>query len=239
MKFGVVVFPGSNCDTDACHALRSVIGVDCEFIWHDSHDLSSFDGVVLPGGFSYGDYLRSGALARFSRVMNAIYDFAYKGGLVIGICNGFQILTEAGLLPGQLLSNDVLEFRCKWTNLRVENNSTRFTSLYKPGEVLRMPIAHHDGNYYAEEAVLDDLEQSGQVVFRYVDPCGDPVREANPNGAARNIAGIVNKKGNVLGLMPHPERCVESLLGGEDGRRVFLSMVDSLAKGNLGGGGRL
>lgn len=238
MKFGVIVFPGSNCDTDAHHAIKDVVGADCEFIWHDGVDLQGFDAVVLPGGFSYGDYLRSGALARFSRIMSSLYEFIEKGRLVIGICNGFQILTEAGLLPGQLLSNDVLEFRCKWVNLRVENAKTPFTSLYRTGEVLRMPIAHHDGNYYAEKDVLDDLERSGQVVLRYVDESGNPTTEANPNGAARNIAGIVNKKGNVLGLMPHPERCVETILGGEDGRRIFLSMVDSLSKGTLVGKGR-
>jgi phosphoribosylformylglycinamidine synthase I len=238
MKFGVVVFPGSNCDTDAYHAIKDVLGADCEFIWHDSDDLSGFDAVILPGGFSYGDYLRSGALARFARVMASLNEFVERGGLVIGICNGFQILTEAGLLPGQLLSNDVLEFRCGWVNLRVENNETPFTSQYKKGEVVRMPIAHHDGCYYAEEAVLDDLERSGQVVLRYVDECGNVTREANPNGAARNIAGIVNKKGNVLGMMPHPERCAELLLGGEDGKRIFLSMIDSLSKGTLAGKGR-
>lgn len=238
MKFGVIVFPGSNCDTDAYHAVKDVVGADCDFIWHDSVKLDDFDAVILPGGFSYGDYLRSGALARFSPVMSPLMDFVEKSRLVIGICNGFQILTEAGLLPGQLLSNDVLEFRCQWVNLRVDNAGTPFTSLYKPGEVVRMPIAHHDGNYYADESVLADLERGGQVVLRYVDAGGNPVREANPNGAARNIAAIVNKKGNVLGMMPHPERCSEALLGGEDGRRVFLSMVDSLSKGTLAGRGR-
>jgi len=238
MKFGVVVFPGSNCDTDAYHAIKDVLGVDCEFIWHDSTDLCGFDAVILPGGFSYGDYLRSGALARFSKVMGSLNEFVERGGLVIGICNGFQILTEAGLLPGQLLSNDVLEFRCGWVNLRVENNQTPFTTRYEQGEVVRMPIAHHDGCYYADEATLDELERNGQVVLRYVDECGNVTREANPNGAARNIAGIVNKKGNVLGMMPHPERCAEMLLGGEDGRCIFLSMVDSLSNGTLAGKGR-
>ncbi len=238
MKFGVIVFPGSNCDTDAYHALRDVLGVDTEFIWHDSGDLSAFDAVILPGGFSYGDYLRSGALARFSRVMSSVTDFVDNGGLVIGICNGFQILTEAGLLPGQLLSNNVLEFRCGWVNLKMENASTPFTSRYKLGEIVRMPIAHHDGNYYADEDTLDDLERSGQVVLRYVDGDGNPTPAANPNGAARNIAAVINKKGNVLGMMPHPERCAETLLGGEDGRRIFLSMIDSLSKGTLVGKGR-
>ncbi len=238
MKFGVIVFPGSNCDTDAYHAIKDVVGADCDFIWHDSVDLTGFDAVVLPGGFSYGDYLRSGALARFSRVMSSVYEFADKGHLVIGICNGFQILLEAGLLPGAMLSNDVLEFRCKWVGLKVENAATPFTSLYKPGEVVRMPIAHHDGKYFVEQDVLEDLERSGQVVLRYVDEGGSPTREANPNGAVHNIAGIINKKGNVLGMMPHPERCSEAILGGEDGRRIFLSMVESLRNGTLAGKGR-
>ncbi len=225
MKFGVIVFPGSNCDTDAFYAIRDSAGADVELIWHNSTDLRGFDAVVLPGGFSYGDYLRSGALARFSPVMSSVCEFAEKGGLVLGICNGFQILLEAGLLPGAMLPNDVLEFRCKWVNLKVENAATPFTSLYRPGEVVRMPIAHHEGNYHAEKEVLDELERSGRVVFRYVDEQGNPTREANPNGAARNIAGIVSEKGNVMGLMPHPERCSESILGGEDGRRVFLSVI--------------
>jgi phosphoribosylformylglycinamidine synthase I len=231
MKFGVVVFPGSNCDSDAYHAIKNVVGADCENIWHGDTDLSGFDAVVLPGGFSYGDYLRCGALARFSPVMKSIVDFAERGKLVIGICNGFQVLLEAGLLPGAMLSNDVLEFRCGWVNLKVENNSTAFTNLYKPKEIIRMPIAHHEGNYYAEPEVLDELERAGRVVLRYVDEAGNPTREANPNGAARNIAGIVNERGNVLGLMPHPERCAEALLGGEDGKRVFLSMVKSIREG--------
>lgn len=231
MKFGVVIFPGSNCDTDAYHAIRNVVGADCEYIWHGDTDLSGFDAVVLPGGFSYGDYLRCGALARFSPVMSSVYDFAEKGRLVIGICNGFQILLEAGLLPGAMLPNDVLEFRCGWVNLKVENARTPFTLLYKPGEVIRVPIAHHEGNYYADPDVLDELERTGRVVLRYVDEEGNPTRESNPNGAARNIAGIVNKRGNVFGIMPHPERCGEALLGGEDGKRVFLSMVKSITQG--------
>jgi len=230
MKFGVVVFPGSNCDTDVFHAIRDVAGADCEFIWHNSTGLTGFDAVVLPGGFAYGDYLRSGALARLSPVMASVYEFAEKGHLVLGICNGFQILLEAGLLPGAMLPNDVLEFRCKWVNLRVENPGTSFTSLYRQGEVVRMPIAHHEGNYHAEQEVLDELERSGRVVLRYVDERGNATREANPNGAARNIAGIVSEKGNVFGLMPHPERCSERILGGEDGKRVFLSMIKSLTQ---------
>ncbi|HHX28430.1 MAG: phosphoribosylformylglycinamidine synthase subunit PurQ [Bacillota bacterium] len=233
MRFGVVVFPGSNCDTDAYHAIKDVAGVQCEHVWHTTTDLSGFDAIVLPGGFSYGDYLRCGALARFSPVMESLYGFVEKGRLVIGICNGFQVLLEAGLLPGAMLANDVLEFRCQWVNLKVENNKTPFTLLYDPGEVIRFPIAHGEGNYYAEPDVLDELERTGRVVLRYVDGSGRPTREANPNGAARNIAGIINEKGNVLGLMPHPERCAESILGGEDGRRVFLSMIKSLESGAL------
>jgi phosphoribosylformylglycinamidine synthase len=238
MKFGVIVFPGSNCDTDAFYAIRDSAGANVELIWHTNTDLKGFDAVVLPGGFSYGDYLRSGALARFSPVMSPVYEFADRGGLVLGICNGFQILLEAGLLPGAMLPNDTLEFRCKWVDLKVENARTPFTALYRPGEILRMPIAHHEGNYHAEREVLDELERAGRVVLRYVDEQGNPSREANPNGAARNIAGIVNENGNVMGLMPHPERCSESILGGEDGRRVFLSMIKSLAEGAFAGKGR-
>jgi phosphoribosylformylglycinamidine synthase len=238
MKFGVIVFPGSNCDTDAFYAIRDSAGADVELIWHQNTDLTGFDAVVLPGGFSYGDYLRSGALARFSPVMSSVYEFAGTGRLVLGICNGFQILLEAGLLPGAMLPNDVLEFRCKWVNLRVENDDTPFTSLYRKGEVLRMPIAHHEGNYHAGKEVLDELERSGRVVLRYVDEEGNPTGGSNPNGAARNIAGIISEKGNVMGLMPHPERCSESILGGEDGRRVFLSMMKSLSNGTFAGKGR-
>ena len=225
MRFGVIVFPGSNCDTDAYYAIRDSAGAEAELVWHQETDLDRFDAVVLPGGFSYGDYLRSGALARFSPVMASVYEFAEKGRLVLGICNGFQILLEAGLLPGAMLPNDVLEFRCQWVHLRVENNETPFTSLYAPGEVVRMPIAHHEGNYYAEPELLEDLERSGRIVLRYCDEDGNPTRASNPNGAAHNIAAIVNKRGNVMGMMPHPERCSESVLGGEDGRRIFLSMI--------------
>ena len=225
MRFGVIVFPGSNCDTDAYYAIRDSVGAEAELVWHQETELDRFDAVVLPGGFSYGDYLRSGALARFSPVMASVYEFAEKGRLVLGICNGFQILLEAGLLPGAMLPNDVLEFRCQWVHLRVENNETPFTSLYAPGEVVRMPIAHHEGNYYAEPELLEDLERSGRIVLRYCDEDGNPTRASNPNGAAHNIAAIVNKRGNVMGMMPHPERCSESVLGGEDGRRIFLSMI--------------
>jgi len=228
MRFGVVVFPGSNCDADCYHVVRDVIGENCDYIWHEDIDLTKFDAVILPGGFSYGDYLRAGALARFSPVMQALYEFVERGRLVIGICNGFQILLEAGLLPGAMLPNDNLEFRCGWVNVKVENTDTPFTRLFQPKEIVRMPIAHHEGNYYADEHVVDMLERSGRIVFRYVDENGNPSREANPNGATRNIAGIINEKGNVLGMMPHPERCSESILGGEDGKRVFLSVVQSI-----------
>lgn len=227
-RFGVVVFPGSNCDQDVYYVLRDVLGQECRYVWHQETDISDLDAVVLPGGFSYGDYLRSGALARFSPVTKSVMEFASRGGLVIGICNGFQILLEAGLLPGAMLPNDNLEFRCMWVNVKVENVDTPFTCLYRPGEIVRFPVAHHEGNYFADALTLDELERSGRVIFRYVDAQGNPTREANPNGAARNIAGIINERGNVLGLMPHPERCSESLLGGEDGRKLFLSMVQYL-----------
>lgn len=228
MRFGVVVFPGSNCDQDCYHAVRDVLGEECDYIWHKDTSLKGFDAVILPGGFSYGDYLRCGALARFSPIMEEVYGFAEKGGLVIGICNGFQILLEAGMLPGAMLSNDNLEFRCGWVYLKVENANTPFTRLYRRGEIIRMPIAHHEGNYFADPDTLAALESSGRVVFRYVDAQGQATKGANPNGAMNNIAGIVNERGNVLGLMPHPERCCEKLLGGEDGLRVFGSMLESL-----------
>lgn len=234
MKFGVVVFPGTSCDTDVFHAVRDVLSQECEFVWHQDTDLSGFDAVILAGGCSYGDYLRAGALASLSPVMKSIKEYAEDGGLVIGISNGFQILLEAGLLPGAMLTNEALEFRCGWVNLKIENIATPFTSEYSPGEVIRMPIAHRDGNYHAEPEVLDELERSNRIVFRYVDESGAPSREANPNGAAKNIAGIVNERGNVLGMMPHPERCTEALLGGEDGKRVFLSMIESFGRSSRG-----
>ncbi len=228
MKFGVVVFPGTNCDTDAYHAIKDVTGEKCELIWHGDTDISGFDAIILAGGFSYGDYLRTGALARFSPVMKSVETFSRSGRPVLGICNGFQIMLEAGMLPGAMLPNDVLEFRCEWVNLKVENAATPFTSRYQKGEVIRVPIAHREGNYYAEPSLLEELERSGRVIFRYTDASGEATKDANPNGAANNIAGITNERGNVLGMMPHPERCSDPLLGGEDGRRVFLSMVDWL-----------
>jgi phosphoribosylformylglycinamidine synthase I len=223
-RFGVVVFPGSNCDRDCVHVLRHVLGYPTEFVWHEEEDLSGFDVVVLPGGFSYGDYLRPGAVAATSPVVRALRRFARAGGLVLGICNGFQVLLEAGLLPGVLLRNRDATFRCAWVHLRVERTDTPFTALYAPGEVVRMPIAHGDGRYTAPREVLEDLERAGQVVFRYVDRDGRTVPEANPNGSCHHIAGLKNPQGNVLGLMPHPERCSEAVLGGEDGLRLFQSV---------------
>jgi phosphoribosylformylglycinamidine synthase I len=226
MKFGIIVFPGSSCDRDCFYAINQVLGQECEYIWHNDTSLNGCDAVVLPGGSSYGDYLRPGALSLSSNIMKSVHDFALKGGLVIGIGNGFQILLETGLLPGAVLPNDALEFRCDWVNLKVENNNTPFTNLYEKGEIVRFPIAHQQGNYYAEPKIVKELEDNGQIVLRYVDSEGNATKSANPNGAAQNIAGIVNKKGNVFGLMPHPERCSENLLGGIDGRRVFLSMAN-------------
>jgi len=225
LRFGIVVFPGTWSDGDCYHAVKDVLGQDAGYVWHKDTDLSSYDCVVLPGGFSYGDYLRTGAIARFSPVMASVAAFAQQGGLVIGICNGFQILCEAGLLPGVLMRNQHLQFRCQWTYLRVENAETPFTRACKPGDVLRVPISHGEGNYYADAATLAALNRNRQVVFRYCDPAGAVTSEANPNGAAENIAGIVNETRNVLGMMPHPERCCEPLLGGVDGRVLFDSIV--------------
>lgn len=224
---GVIVFPGSNCDHDAYHVVKHVLGQETRFIWHKETSLGDVDLVIVPGGFSYGDYLRSGAIARFSPIMNEVVRFAQNGGLVMGICNGFQVLCESGLLPGALLRNASLRFACKWTHLRTETTNTPFTGLLHQGQVLRIPIAHGDGNYFASDAVLDALEANDQVVFRYSTPDGDLTADANPNGSARNIAGIVNAGRNVLGMMPHPERCAESVLGTDDGALLFRSVLDS------------
>ena len=224
MKFAVIVFPGTWSDGDCHHALTTVLGQEAEYVWHEERDLSGFDAVVLPGGFSYGDYLRAGAIARFSPIMDVIAGFAAGGGPVIGICNGFQILCEAGLLPGALTRNDHLEFRCSWVDLRVDNAATRFSHLARVGQVLRVPISHGEGNYQADPATIAALEAAGRVVFRYTSPAGEPTPEANPNGSINNIAGIVNEAGNVLGMMPHPERACERLTGGEDGAAIFRSM---------------
>lgn len=229
MKFGIVVFPGTWSEKDTFHALSPVLGQDAEYVWHGETELSGFDAIVLPGGFSYGDYLRSGAIARFSPVMDAVKDYADAGGPVIGICNGFQVLCESGLLPGVLMRNDHLEFRCIWTDLRVENDSTNFTSRAKVGDTLHIPMSHGEGNYQADAATIERLEGNGQVVFRYADASGNVTEEVNPNGSINNIAGIINERGNVLGMMPHPEKACEALIGGDDGNVIFSSMIDSLA----------
>ena len=230
MKFGVVVFPGSNCDHDAFHVLSSVLGQPTEWVWHQSTEVNHLDAIVLPGGFSYGDYLRTGALASHSPVLGAVKKFAARGGLVLGICNGFQILLEAGLLPGAMLRNRRLKFLCRFVHLRVETTDTPFTTACQEGQVLKMPIAHMDGNYFAGEATLRELERNNQIVFRYVTLAGEVAddAEANPNGALANIAGISNRERNVLGLMPHPERASEALMGSTDGLAIFQSLVQSL-----------
>ncbi len=227
MKVGVVTFPGSNCDYDAYAAFRHVLGVPVEFLWHQSTDLCGSDLVVLPGGFSYGDYLRAGAIARFSPIMEKVISFAHGGGRVIGICNGFQVLTEAGLLPGALRRNEHLRFSCKYVYIRVENTDTVFTGLCRPGEVLRIPIAHAEGNYYHHDESIDALRTTGRIVFRYCERDGTVSEQSNPNGSIDNIAGIINDEGNVLGMMPHPERAVESVLGSTDGLRIFESLRSS------------
>ena len=225
-RFGVVVFPGSNCDHDAYHVAKKILGQDAVFLWHKEANLQNVDAVILPGGFSYGDYLRCGAIARFSPIMREVVRFAERGGTVIGICNGFQILVEAGLLPGVLLRNTSLKFACKYVRLKVENAGTRFTGACSPGDVLSIPIAHGDGNYFTDPETLRRLEGNGQVVFRYCDASGVPTEEANPNGSLANIAGIINEHGNVLGMMPHPERASDPVLGFTDGQKVFQSMVE-------------
>lgn len=230
MTIGVVVFPGSNCDHDCLHVFSEVLGQSVRPIWHKETSLDGVDAVILPGGFSYGDYLRTGAIARFSPVMGAVAKFAAAGGMVLGICNGFQILLEAGLLPGAMLRNRSLSFICQDVYVRVENAATPFTNRCEPGQVLKIPVAHADGNYYTDEVTLSQIKANAQVVFRYCTPDGEVIPEANPNGSLDNIAGIRNAAGNVLGLMPHPERSAESVLGNEDGRLIFLSMLDALEK---------
>lgn len=227
LRFGIIVFPGSNCDHDAQHAVETMMGQEARFIWHKESSLGDVDVVILPGGFSYGDYLRCGAIARFSPIMSDVVRFAGQGGMVLGICNGFQILTESGLLPGTLLRNASLKFICKDVSLRVENTDTRFTSACRKGEVLRIPIAHGDGNYFADSETISRLEENGQIVFRYSTPGGEVNAEANPNGSLGNIAGIVNESGNVLGMMPHPERASDAVLGNTDGTKIFQSMIAS------------
>jgi phosphoribosylformylglycinamidine synthase subunit PurQ / glutaminase len=225
MKFGIVTFPGSNCDYDAYQAVVEQLGEEAVYLWHKDHDLKQSDVIILPGGFSYGDYLRAGAIARFSPVMQDVIAFAKRGGPVLAICNGFQIACEAGLLPGALLRNASLKYICEIVRLRVENNETVFSNRYDVGDIMRVPIAHGDGRYTADEATLDKLEGEGRVVFRYAGGPADADEFWSPNGSMRAIAGIVNDAGNVLGMMPHPERVVDPLLGSDDGLRLFESML--------------
>ena len=230
MKVGVVTFPGSNCDYDSYAAVKHVVKEEVEFLWHKSTDLCGSNLIILPGGFSYGDYLRGGAIARFSPIMDQVIRFANSGGMVMGICNGFQVLTECGLLPGAMMRNHHLRFSCKYVWLKVENNRCDFTRVCDLGETLKIPIAHGEGNYYYFDDEIKRLEDNGQVVFRYVDRDGNVTADANPNGSVNNIAGIVNSEGNVLGMMPHPERAVESILGSNDGLKVFESVGEACLK---------
>ncbi|HLJ75139.1 MAG TPA: phosphoribosylformylglycinamidine synthase subunit PurQ [Thermoanaerobaculia bacterium] len=230
MRFGIVVLPGSNCDHDALHVTRDILGAEAEVLWHKDTDLKGVDCVIIPGGFAYGDYLRAGALAKFAPIMEPIRRHAAHGGLVFGICNGFQVLTEVGLLPGALMRNAHLRFLGRDVFVRTEETDTPVTTELLRGQILKMPIAHGEGNYYADDATLDDLERNRQVIFRYCDSEGRTTLEGNPNGSARNIAGICNRGRNVLGMMPHPERCAESLLGNADGLNIFKSIAASLAR---------
>jgi phosphoribosylformylglycinamidine synthase len=229
MKFGIVTFPGSNCDYDAFQAITEILGEEATYLWHKDHDLQGSDVIVLPGGFSYGDYLRAGAIARFSPIMQDVIAHAKSGGPVLAICNGFQIACEAGLLPGALMRNSHLQFVSAEVRIRVENDDTMFTNLYDRREILRMPVAHGDGRYVASADVLDQLESEGRVVFKYVDAAGATSADANPNGSERNIAGIISEAGNVLGLMPHPERACSPLLGSNDGVRLLESILARVA----------
>ncbi|MBU1297702.1 MAG: phosphoribosylformylglycinamidine synthase subunit PurQ [Bacteroidetes bacterium] len=226
VKFGIVVFPGSNCDYDCFYVLKKILKQEVRFLWHKHSSIEDVDVIVLPGGFSYGDYLRCGAIARFSPIMKSVIEFAGKGGTVLGICNGFQILCESGLLPGALLRNKSLKFICDYVNIRVENNKTIYTSAYKQGEVLKIPIAHGDGNYFADDDTIKMLEDNGQVLFRYCEPDGRVTPNANPNGAVNNIAGIINESGSIMGMMPHPERASDAVLRHTDGRRLFESIIN-------------
>lgn len=227
-KFAVVVFPGSNCDHDAYYVLKNIFRQDVRFLWHKDSSLDGVDAVILPGGFSYGDYLRSGAIARFSPIMKEVIAFANAGGMVMGICNGFQILCEAGLLPGSLLRNAGLTFACRYVHLRVENAATAFTSACRPGEILKIPIAHGEGNYHADPETLDRLTRNNRIIFRYCDVKGAVTQEANPNGSIDNIAGIVNDRGNVMGMMPHPERASDPVLRETDGAKILISAIGHL-----------
>ena len=225
MKFGVIQFPGTWSDHDCYHVLSEVLKQDTEYIWHQQTTISQFDCIIIPGGFSYGDYLRPGAIARFSPVMNSVKQFADSGGLILGICNGFQILCESGLLPGALLKNESLQFRCQWVTLKVENNSNPFTKFCSPNQILKIPISHGDGRYFAEPQVLQELKNNNQILFKYCSDTGVYENSSNPNGSLEFIAWISNKEGNVLGMMPHPERCCESILGSTDGTKIFNSII--------------
>ncbi len=229
MKFGVVVFPGSNCDFDTFNVLRDVFQVETVFLWHKDHNVKDVDCIILPGGFAYGDYLRSGAIARFSPVMQEVKEFALKGGIVLGICNGFQVLLELGLLPGAMLRNKNLKFLCQHVNIRIEDEKTPFTNKGKKGQVLRIPIAHFDGNYYNSEEGIETLKKNNQIVFRFSEADGLISDEGNVNGSKESVAGIINTTGNVLGMMPHPERASETILGSEDGKIIFQSIINWLA----------
>ena len=228
MKFGVIIFPGSNCDHDAYWVIENVAKQPVTFLWHDSPDLQGCDAIIVPGGFAYGDYLRTGAIAKFSPVMGSVRKFAAEGGLVLGLCNGFQILCEAGLLPGALMGNAGLKYICKPVYIRVESTNTPYTQRLSRGEVLRIPIGHMEGNYFCDERTLAELRDQDRIVFRYSTPAGDITRKANPNGSLENIAGICNEGRNVLGMMPHPERAAEPELGGTDGVKVFQSLVGAM-----------
>jgi phosphoribosylformylglycinamidine synthase I len=230
MNFAVLQFPASNCDQDAMHALRDVLGHSARLVWHKETSLGNADAVVIPGGFSYGDYLRTGAIARFSPIMQAVQTFAAQGGVVFGVCNGFQILCEAGLLPGALIRNRSLQFRCEMVFLETLNRETIFTNQIPAGKLLRVPIAHGEGCYFADAETIKSLQANNQILWRYVNDQGDPTEEANPNGSVMNIAGICNERGNVAGLMPHPERACESILGCDDGRLVLESLIHGLAE---------
>jgi len=228
LKFGIILFPGSNCDHDCHHVISNVFEQRCEYIWHENRSLDGYDCIVIPGGFSYGDYLRTGAIARFSPVMKKIEKFASSGKPVIGICNGFQVLVETGLLPGAFIKNSSTKFMCKWINIRVENNKSPFTHLLDVGDVLKIPIAHAEGNYYATNDVIRRLQENSLIAFKYCNEEGVVSNNSNPNGSIENIAGIMNSGGNILGMMPHPERCSEEILGGTDGKLIFESIISWL-----------
>ena len=230
MRFGVSVFPGTWSDVDCYSVINDVLGYEVDYVWHKETDIDKYDCIVIPGGFSYGDYLRCGSIASLSPIMNSIKDFALQGGLVLGICNGCQILCESGLLPGALIRNSHLQFRCQWVNLRVENEDSVFTRNGSKGQVVEIPISHGEGNYYADPETLKRLENNDQVLFRYCDQKGYVTPESNPNGSVSNIAGIVNETGNVLGMMPHPERCCDELIGGVDGKFIFESIISSIKR---------